>query len=63
MLPQQSPRKLADHDDGNENDLSDEEIKRLLQKAERRLHGNAGLTSYNTEAVALQEYVAIESLL
>jgi len=63
MSPQQMPRLLAENDDWDENELSDEQMKRLLQQAEQRLLENAGLNTDSTEIAALQKYVAKRPLL
>lgn len=59
MVPRKSPQMLAKHDEWDEDELSDGQMKRLLRKAEQRLHENAGPSTHDTEAVALQRYLAI----
>ncbi len=63
MLAQQSQQLMANYEDWDDNEFSDEEMKRLLRKAEQRLHKNAGLSTDDTRAVALQRSAALWTLL
>lgn len=56
-LQEQTSASLAEVIDSDEDDLSEAQMKLLLQNAERRLRESADLKIYPTEAVALHQYV------